>query len=275
MNEGSFILINGKFYSSEEPLFGTKVVHEPSIVEQFRWVRSVMPFFDATLDLISLKLKVLNIPAPHLIAQGGKELKRQIERCIVKNKHFTGSVVTFLLTADRYCISSAKIEPAEYTLNRTGLLLDLFDKIAKPSGELSMLSTGSQPYWQIVNNYRRQYGADELILCNHRQALLEVPGSNLFLVKNQCVVTPSLQAGVFADVLRPHILQMIEQLSIQLNQTDDLFMKDLLEADEVFVADAVRGIRWVMGFREKRYYSRLSKKLSELLLRQTDPKEHS
>jgi branched-chain amino acid aminotransferase len=38
-----------------------------------------------------------------------------------------------------------------------------------------------------------------------------------------------------------------------------------LSADEVFLTNAVDGIRWVGAFREKRYYRDMSQKLVNLL----------
>jgi branched-chain amino acid aminotransferase len=38
-----------------------------------------------------------------------------------------------------------------------------------------------------------------------------------------------------------------------------------MSADEVFMTNSIAGIRWVGSYRQKRYFSNLSKKLIELL----------
>jgi branched-chain amino acid aminotransferase len=40
---------------------------------------------------------------------------------------------------------------------------------------------------------------------------------------------------------------------------------NLLAADEMFLTNAVRGIEWVVGYRTKRYFNDMSKKLIGLL----------
>jgi branched-subunit amino acid aminotransferase/4-amino-4-deoxychorismate lyase len=46
-----------------------------------------------------------------------------------------------------------------------------------------------------------------------------------------------------------------------------LVVSDLLSADEVFLTNAVDGIRWVGAFREKRYYHDISRQLVKMLNR--------
>jgi branched-chain amino acid aminotransferase len=41
--------------------------------------------------------------------------------------------------------------------------------------------------------------------------------------------------------------------------------EDLFKADEIFLSNAIQGIRWVISFRERRYFSTFSRKLSELM----------
>jgi branched-subunit amino acid aminotransferase/4-amino-4-deoxychorismate lyase len=43
--------------------------------------------------------------------------------------------------------------------------------------------------------------------------------------------------------------------------------EELPGADEVFLTNAISGISWVLGFREKRYYNKTAKKLMEALNR--------
>ena len=44
----------------------------------------------------------------------------------------------------------------------------------------------------------------------------------------------------------------------------------LEEADEVFLTNAVRGIQWVMGFRQKRYFKKWTKIFREALAYETE-----
>ncbi len=48
-------------------------------------------------------------------------------------------------------------------------------------------------------------------------------------------------------------------------QSSPVAPDDLLAADEIFLTNAIQGIRWVMGFRQKRYYNNFSRKMVMLL----------
>jgi branched-chain amino acid aminotransferase len=41
--------------------------------------------------------------------------------------------------------------------------------------------------------------------------------------------------------------------------------QNLLAADEMFLTNAVRGIEWIVGYRTKRYFNDMSKKLITVL----------
>jgi len=40
----------------------------------------------------------------------------------------------------------------------------------------------------------------------------------------------------------------------------------LNEADEIFHTNAIHGVQWVMGYKQKRYFNRISRTLQESLL---------
>ncbi len=41
--------------------------------------------------------------------------------------------------------------------------------------------------------------------------------------------------------------------------------QNLLAADEIFITNAIRGVNWVSGYRTKRYFNNVSRKLVALL----------
>jgi branched-chain amino acid aminotransferase len=40
---------------------------------------------------------------------------------------------------------------------------------------------------------------------------------------------------------------------------------DLYECDELFLTNAARGIQWIMGFRNKRYFNKVSGRLVKMI----------
>ena len=68
--------------------------------------------------------------------------------------------------------------------------------------------------------------------------------------------TEGVMRQVVIDLLRANDIQITELAIPPLS---------LLDADEVFLTNAVQGIRWVGGYKQKRYYNQLAKKITQLL----------
>jgi branched-chain amino acid aminotransferase len=76
---------------------------------------------------------------------------------------------------------------------------------------------------------------------NLKGTLAEAINSNVFLVSGDTIVTPALTNGGVNGVMRRYLISQLEK-SHRIVQADVL-MKDIDEADEIFVTNAVRGIQ--------------------------------
>lgn len=84
----------------------------------------------------------------------------------------------------------------------------------------------------------QQAGFDEMLYVNEHSQITEGAISSIFLRKGDRFFTPSLRCGVLPGVQRAVVLQ-------QLADTEEtkLEIEDLRQADEIFVCNALRGIR--------------------------------
>ncbi len=87
----------------------------------------------------------------------------------------------------------------------------------------------------------RSRGLDEVIFLNERGEVTEGCISNVFIKKDGKMLTPSLSCGVLPGVMRRHILD-----SDPAAQETTLTCRDLDEADEIFICNALRGMRTVI-----------------------------
>jgi branched-chain amino acid aminotransferase len=65
--------------------------------------------------------------------------------------------------------------------------------------------------------------------------------------------------------LRYKIIEILKSLGYFVKDNCSLTLQDLLTADELFLTNAIAGIRWVVAFRQKRYYNKMSKLLIQEL----------
>lgn len=61
--------------------------------------------------------------------------------------------------------------------------------------------------------------------------------------------------------MRRIILGLAPGLGLKINTNVAIEPTMLLQSDEIFLSNAIVGIRWVMGYKERRYFNTTSKKL--------------
>jgi branched-chain amino acid aminotransferase len=93
---------------------------------------------------------------------------------------------------------------------------------------------------------------DELILVNDEGRAVEASSSNLFAFLHGRLVTPPESEGGIPGIMRSVILQVARKAGINVAQ-EPLSLGDVEAAEEVFLTNAVQGMRWVARFRAKRY----------------------
>ncbi len=74
----------------------------------------------------------------------------------------------------------------------------------------------------------------------------------MIIIKNKKIYTPPLSDAPIAGVMRNYILKNLKHFYFEKQSITE---KDILEADEVFLTNAVRGIQYVQSYREKQYPS--------------------
>lgn len=271
MNEGNYILVNGSFVPMAEYRISLKESDGFLFSERIRAVRSAFPFFRETLEMIKQKLMIFNQTFPELTENDGAELKRQMERTLTKNKHFLGAVLSlrFRISEQKiqYSIQSAKNENIGYGLNDKGLYVAVFDTIRKSVSSLSNTSLGSEINWRIAENYPKDVASDEFLLLNTDDQIIEAVGSNIYLVKGSRIKGASIYHGAYADISKPLMLNVFNKLHLSYSETDGIAEDDMKEADEIFLVNAIDGIRWVVGFEGKRYFNNTIRKINDLFVR--------
>ncbi len=271
MNDGNFIQVNGSFVHADEHRISLNESDEFLFSEKIRAVRSAFPFFSESLEVITLKLQIFNQTFPELTDNDGAGLERQMERTLTKNKQFLGSVLTlrFWISEQiiRYSIQSTKLENSGYELNTNGLYISVFQNVQKSISSLSNLSIGSELYWRIADNHLKTSTFDQFLLLNTDDQIIEAIRSNVFLIKNGMVRGASIHQGAYEDITKPLIVNISGKLKLSYTENDGITEKDLMEADEIFLANAIDGIQWVVGFEGKRYFNHTIRKINDLFIR--------
>lgn len=268
MNKGKYILVDGTFVPTDGYRISVPESEDLNFSEKFRAIRSTFPFFRETFELIRLKLLYYNQSFPEFTADDGVELKRQLERTLTKNKHFMGAVVKltfrFFRQKVHYTIQSEKTDSVGYELNEKGLYIEIINPIQKSISSLSSLSLGSEIYWNIAACHLKESTADELLIVNTSNSIVEAPESNIYLIKGKTVQGASAGHGAYTDITKPFMLELFNKLNLKYTEDEEITEADLREAEELLIVNSIKGIRWVIGFEDKRYFSNTIRKINEL-----------
>jgi branched-chain amino acid aminotransferase len=95
-------------------------------------------------------------------------------------------------------------------------------------------------------NQARMKKAAEAIWFTTEGYLAEGCISNVFLVKGGALATPTLSSGVLPGIARKAVLEIAGAEKIQFVERE-LFINDLLEAEEVFLTNVIMGVMPVIG----------------------------
>lgn len=109
-----------------------------------------------------------------------------------------------------------------------------------PTGALAGVKSTSYAENVVALARAREVGATEALFADTAGRLSEGTGSNVFVVRDGALLTPSLATGCLAGITRELVLEVTDAV-----ETDDLTFDDLARADEVFLTSSTRDVQAV------------------------------
>ncbi len=265
----NYVCFNGNFLSSDEPvlpaanrgyrygdgLFETmKLVRGNILLEQLHFKRLF-----AGLDLLKMKLPGSVTP---------ERLKTDIISLCRKNK--CENLARVRLSVSRgigglyddpgkaeYLVESWPLDETMNRLNENGLVTGIFPGARKSCDLFSGLKSASFLPYVMASLYAKEQKWNDCFVLNTAGNIADTTIANLFIIKNGQICTPSLSEGCVAGVMREYLLTKLREEGRIVTETR-ISPADLLDADEVFLTNAIRGIRWVGRFGDTHYKNDLS-----------------
>jgi branched-subunit amino acid aminotransferase/4-amino-4-deoxychorismate lyase len=159
-----------------------------------------------------------------------------------------------------YFIEVYPLENNLFGLNAKGLEVDLYQDIKKTKTPLSNFKTKNGIIYVLAAISAKEKGLDDMLLINEKGQILESSHSNIFVVSNGVLYTPSLADGCLAGTMRMQVINLALKNGLKVYECP-ILPSNLLVADEVFLTNAVRGITWIGGYRTKRYFNTTARKI--------------
>lgn len=275
--ESSFIAYNGDFIKKEKfsiSFDNRAFMYGDSLFESILAFHGKLPFFESHISRLLSGIKLLNYLKPYDFNHN--KLESIIKKLLLKNKIFKtarvriqvyrnpGGLYTPIDNNFNYIITTEKMPDDYFGINEKGYDAGVYTEIKKPCNQLSALKTGNSLLYILASEYKKQKMLDEVLLLNTKECVVEASSSNIFVVKNSKVYTPPLSEGCVDGIMRKTIIKTARKNGIVVQELP-LRIKDVMNSDEIFLTNAVKGIQWVVALYEKRYFNKTAKKISLLL----------
>lgn len=153
----------------------------------------------------------------------------------------------------------------EGTLNENGLVLGLYEDACKAPGKFSMVKSNNYLLYAMAARHAKKQRWNDCLILNSNGAVCESTIANVFIIKEGVIRTPGLEEGCVAGVMRRYLLDRLPGLGYNV-QEQPVTVQMIREADEVFLTNAVRRIRWVQCFGDTRYTNEVIRKLHSAIV---------
>ncbi len=264
--ESLHCIYNGHLISTYEPSvsFSNRAFrYGDSLFESIRYCNGRVMFLSDHVKRIKLGMTTLRMNVPsefttanietlilHLISENNlTKQNARIRLTIMRNEggHYTPDTndISFL-------IETELLDAKGYTLNQKGLWVDIYAELKKPINKISNLKTGSALLYVMAGIAKNSVKLDDCFIVNEQGNIIETINSNIFIVKNGVLYTSPLNEGCIDGVMRKQILA-IAQVNRILTFEQTITTNTLMNGDEVFLTNAIRGVQWVGQFKNKFY----------------------
>jgi branched-chain amino acid aminotransferase len=251
---GQIVNIDGTLFPPEEAkisVFDHGFLYGDNIYETMRTYRGKMFLIERHLFRLDASAKLIRLNLP----LNQSDFQRQIERSAAagsNNESYIRLIVTRgkgAITLDMdgserasYVIIVKPLDPypREYYLRGVKLAMVSIrrnDRQAlNPKIKSGNLLNNVLAYMQAKSE-----GAFEGILCNLAGYVTEATSSNVFMVKNGILITPSLDAGLLSGVTRGLVLELAAAHQISIEERNVL-PEELLNCDECFITSTTKAV---------------------------------
>jgi branched-chain amino acid aminotransferase len=273
----NFISINGKIIKPNDKSIAVNnraYLYGDGCFESIKVFKGKVYNLDNHIARILSGAKILKMRLPAYFSVG--YFNTQIRDLIASTGIITGGKIrlsfdrtsggTYLPDSNEvdYVIEYIPNDLESFVINDHGLEVDIYSEMKKPINILSTIKSKNGLLYVLASIAAKEKKLDDLLLINEKGNIIESTSSNLMIVSNGVLYTPSLEDGVIAGTMRMLIINLALKNGIKVYECS-LLPQNLLAADEVLLVNAISGVKWVGGYRTKRYRNEMAKKLVQLL----------
>ena len=271
-----YISLNGKLLQFDSPVFTAEnrsFRYGDSLFETVKCVNGIPLFLESHLQRLYAGMEILEYEWNDQLLK--TVLNEEIKRLLIRNRLKEGArlrITVFRNDGGFYTPETNHVsilletspDINNYVLNKDGISLGVFDEIFKPIHTFNSLKSANGLLFVKAGLAKTKKQVDDLIILNSKGLVCETISSNIFMIIHNRLVTPPLSEGCLPGTMRQSILALAPSLGLEVLETP-VGINALEQAEEVFISNSINGVKWVMGYENKRYFHKISAKIIEAL----------
>lgn len=270
MNEDGFFNFNGKIFRNDKLIlspnnrsfkFGDgcfetmKMLNGKIILEAYHLERLFTTL--QTLQFNKVNFFISNAFEDEILEIAYRNKHKKAARIRITISKGDGGLYDVENNNPNYIIQTWDLNSANNKLNENGLLLDIYTKARKVNDDFSHLKSNNFFCYAMAAYWAKENKLNDAVLLNPFNKITDTTMANIFIVKDGIIKTPALSEGCIAGISRKYLLKSLKEEGIPFEETS-ISVNDLLNASEVFLTNAIRGIRWVKTIGTSNYQNQLA-----------------
>jgi len=236
------IFLNGKFVPADEArvsILEPGFLHGVGLFETMHFYKGRIIYLDAHLKRLKESSALLRLRLPYSLS----ELKKVINKA-VKINGFADSYVRLTLwegkNKTQISVIVKKYYPYHPLKYRRGFKVCI-SRYRQNDSITAQVKSVSRLLYEASYRQAKEKGYDEALILNSRGDLAECSRSNIFLVKNETLFTPSLGCGCLPGITRRAVIDLAKKYNIMVYE-GKFTPRDLAGAEEAFLTNSLMGI---------------------------------
>ena len=271
------ICFNGKVVSGNEPVLMTSnrgYRYGDGLFETMKVVKGNIVLNQFHIERLFSGLSLLKFEKPKLFTV--EKLQQEIMHLCRKNECEKSARVRLsifrgnggLYDEDKtlqYIIECWPLNESVTKLNENGLVIDVYPDAEKSCDKFSNLKSANFLPYVMAAQYAKENKFNDCLVLNNSGSIADSTIANLFIIRNGIILTPGLEDGCVNGVMRRYLIEKLKAAGYELRE-ESITVSNLKAADEIFLTNAINGIRWVRQFRDSMYTNNHTSRIYNLFI---------
>lgn len=275
-----FFNYNGKLYEQGNPVIAPDnrgLRYGDGLFETIKFTNNKFILLDEHLNRLWMGMEAMAFTPTKNFTK--EYIADQLLKLVLKNKHSSARVRLTVIRANgglfdpqhlqpQLLIQSFNLTPAEQ-LNQNGLMLCIYRDANKSCDKFSHLKHNNFLPYLMGALYAKENKCNDAIILNNYGRVADCCIANIFIFKDNLLLTPAVEEGCIAGVMRKYILAQAMQLGYETKETA-ITENMLMSADEVFCSNSIFNIKWVAAINDVTFTNSITSRLYQQLSKTKD-----